>query len=380
MQQLYGDDTEEGSETEGAEVLDEGDRVKMTGKQAAPGEVHTVTKGDTLWDLSQRYLGSPWYWPKVWSYNPDIANPHWIYPGNLVRFFPAGDEVPTQVEVGNGPSPATAMEESIDGVDAMDAIPDESDEVQVSGKIGYTPKEAVRLNHVSFVTAKELEESGRIDSSFAESEMLSYPDTAYVAFKNRQAVKNGDRYVIFKTLTEVKHPITGANIGYMTEFLGTMRVIGGSEKLVTAAIETTRDEVRRGDLVGPYGEQLHKNVAPRANDRDLKGYVVTTTVPSLTLIGENQMIIVDKGSSDGVQPGNTFIVIRQSNMGGSSFMDPTVSDSRYPPENIAECMAVDVKDKATTCLMTRSIREVAPGDRVEMRASKAANPPRASLR
>ncbi|MBN1210137.1 MAG: LysM peptidoglycan-binding domain-containing protein, partial [Myxococcaceae bacterium] len=64
----------EGSETEGAEVAEEapsgaGPRVEGS-RETAPGEVHTVVRGDTLWDLSQQYLGSPWYWPKVWSYNP----------------------------------------------------------------------------------------------------------------------------------------------------------------------------------------------------------------------------------------------------------------------------------------------------------------------
>ncbi|HZI15707.1 MAG TPA: LysM domain-containing protein, partial [Myxococcus sp.] len=85
-------DTDTGGETEGAEVMDappepeRGTRVGIPpgarGRDSAPGEVHAVQDGDTLWDLSQRYLGSPWYWPKVWSYNPEIANPHWIYPGN----------------------------------------------------------------------------------------------------------------------------------------------------------------------------------------------------------------------------------------------------------------------------------------------------------
>ncbi len=55
-------------------------------------ETHKVQRGDTLWDLSARYLNSPWYWPKVWSYNPEIGNPHWIYPGNVVRLRPPGRE------------------------------------------------------------------------------------------------------------------------------------------------------------------------------------------------------------------------------------------------------------------------------------------------
>jgi nucleoid-associated protein YgaU len=47
--------------------------------------LHTVKKGDTLWDICDTYFANPWQWPRVWSYNPDILNPHWIYPGEVVR-------------------------------------------------------------------------------------------------------------------------------------------------------------------------------------------------------------------------------------------------------------------------------------------------------
>ncbi|HYO70640.1 MAG TPA: LysM peptidoglycan-binding domain-containing protein, partial [Archangium sp.] len=120
------DDTQEpeaGEETEGSEVVDDPPARPRSGqiaippgqggRESAPGEVHTVERGDTLWDLSQKYLGSPWYWPKVWSYNPEIANPHWIYPGNTVRFFPAGEEVPSRVETGTGPGEMVAEEGEI---------------------------------------------------------------------------------------------------------------------------------------------------------------------------------------------------------------------------------------------------------------------------
>src|SRR3954471_15887042 len=52
-------------------------------------DVHLVRRGDTLWDLCNRYYQNPWAWPKVWSYNPQVANPHWIYPGDQLRLTSA---------------------------------------------------------------------------------------------------------------------------------------------------------------------------------------------------------------------------------------------------------------------------------------------------
>ena len=67
-----------------------------------PPDTYTIRPGDTLWDLSGRFLNNPWYWPKVWSFNPEITNPHWIEPGNVLKFYPSAEEAPARVE----PAPA----------------------------------------------------------------------------------------------------------------------------------------------------------------------------------------------------------------------------------------------------------------------------------
>ena len=56
-------------------------------------ESYLVRPGDTLWNLSQRFLNNPWYWPRIWSYNQQLDNPNWIYPGSQIRFYP-GTDVP----------------------------------------------------------------------------------------------------------------------------------------------------------------------------------------------------------------------------------------------------------------------------------------------
>ncbi|HEY8206652.1 MAG TPA: LysM peptidoglycan-binding domain-containing protein [Myxococcaceae bacterium] len=378
-----GEETDQGAETEGTEVnqTERPGKVKIGptsgGRERADGEVHTVVKGDTLWDLSQQFLGNPWYWPKVWSYNPEIANPHWIYPGNNVRFFPGGDDGPTQVEQGEGP--VTAPQEISEG-DQDQITPDvaEASPVQVSGTIGYKPRQSASVVHTGFVTQKELEEAGTIDSSFSEARMLSTPDIIYVRFKGANKPRLQERYIIFHTESEVKHPSSLFRYGFLTKILGTARVTDVSQKgLISMQIEETWDPITREDLVGPFGEKLGEKISPRANDRDLKGYIIGALVPTISIMGEYHTVVVDKGSADGVQPGNTFVVVRRQDPIDAQFLNPAATQNdKFPLEDIGQCMAVDVKERASTCLMTRSIREIVFGDRVEMRTGgKAAGGP-----
>ncbi|HSP78337.1 MAG TPA: LysM peptidoglycan-binding domain-containing protein [Myxococcaceae bacterium] len=371
----------EDSEVEGAEVIDgePGQPGSIAippgqgGRESAPGEVHSVVEGDTLWDLSQRYLGSPWYWPKVWSYNPEIANPHWIYPGNLVRLFPAGEEVPSRVEAGIGPAPLelVAEEGEFSPATELDVLSGE-DLVQVSGKLTYEPKAARTVMTQGFVTTRELDEAGRIDSSFSEAQMLTSLDTVYVRFKRQADARLGDRYVIFHTVKDVTHPVTGRKVGFLTEFVGTLRVTSLSERYVTAQIVDAWDVIVRGDLVGPFGERLVEQVVPRRNEKEVQGYVVTAMVPYLSLVGEHHFLVVDKGSSDGVQVGNVFTVIRQNDVGGDIFNPAKVEKGErlLPIENIATCLVTEVKDRTSNCVLTQSVVEVVPGDRMVMKVSQ----------
>lgn len=343
-----------GDETQGGDIVDVPAQAGAPGADpSAPGTVHTVETGDTLWDLSQRYLGSPWYWPKVWSYNPEIANPHWIYPGNRVKFFAGGEETPTRIDVGS------------DALEAPTREPDTAN-FSVAGTIGYQGPTTRRVVHDGFVSTNEIQASGRIEKSFSEAQMLTVFDTVYVRFENAGDARVGDRYVIFRTTDELEHPVKGGTFGYLTKYVGVMQVTNIGNKLVTAQIISAQDEIRRGDLVGPWGEQLIETVSERPNDQEVSAFVVSGMIPYLSILGEHHDLVIDKGSADGVQQGNVFTVLRQQDLGGN-FMNPAEDqDEDLPIESIARCMAVTVRENATTCTLTQSIREVVPGDRAVM--------------
>ena len=357
-----------GSEVEGTEVQQpptqrpppEQGQVQ-TAPPEGPSQVHTVEKGDTLWDLSSKYLGSPWYWPKVWSYNPQIANPHWIYPGNQVRFYPGnGEETPTRAEQVAGDE---------DELQAGQAIEGDEDVQMVRLPVETKTREIVLKD--GFATPNEVEAAGTLVASFAESEMLSPPAVVYLEFKDRSAVQVGASYLVYRTVGKVYHPRTGKFLGYQTQVLGTVKVNRTSDPKVRATLEKAFDEIGRGARIGPARERLYETVSPVANAVALQNLTVVAQLEtSLTMAGEQVRVLVDAGSAQGVQVGNVFTVIRQADpiLSGVG-VDPSANqDTSLPVEEVGRCMAVDVREAVTTCLLLRSYREVVVGDRVELRA------------
>ena len=357
-----------GSEVEGTEVKQppapgQGQvGTAPAGQEQAPSQVHTVEKGDTLWDLSSKYLGSPWYWPKVWSYNPQIANPHWIYPGNQVRFFPGnGEETPARAEQ------VTGGDE--DELQAGEAIAGDDEVQMVRLPVEVKTKEIVLRD--GFVTPKEVEAAGTLVGSYAESELLSPPDVVYLEFKDKSAVQVGASYLVFRTADKIYHPRSGKFLGYQTQVLGTLKVNRTSDPKVRATLEKSFDEIGRGALIGPARERLFETVSPVPNATALQNLMVVAILnTNVTMTGEHSRVLVDAGSAQGVQLGNVFTVIRQGDPILSDVgVDPSANqDTSLPVEDVARCMAVDVRETVTTCLLIRSLREVVPGDRAEMRA------------
>ncbi len=350
-------------ESSGADVVAPIPPAIPKGQEQA-SETYTVRRGDTLWDLSQRFLGNPWYWPKVWSYNPEIENPHWIYPGNIVRFYAGSDGAPTQVEPGE--QVGEIGDVSMGSLKSPDHFGQDDDVVAVTSgiRIGYVPPRRSFLRQDGLITRRELDEAGIIEKAWAEKEMLSTFDRVYLRFKNKGAVRLGERYSIFRTGAEVSHPVTGAKYGYLTRIVGTLRIETLGSGLVTGVIDHTLDDIRRGDFVGPLGN-FDKQVIVKEASAKVQGVILASLVPHQPLLGEHHVIFIDKGAKDGVEEGNLFTVIRRG--------DPLYSDGedrkRYPAEDVATLVVVDVKEAASAALVVRSIRELEIGERVVAKAA-----------
>jgi hypothetical protein len=359
-----------------AAAADEG-----AGSVPAP-DTYTVRPGDTLWDLSGRFLNNPWYWPKVWSYNPEITNPNWIYPGNVIRFYPSAEEAPARVEpvaeaAPEAQEPEAEAPRELEDFSKADmkapASADESDTVAVVGpyKIGYTAPKATLARDVTFVTAGELAQSGKLTGAFEEKIMLTALDRTYAKFEGKAPVKKGESYLVYKTERPIYHPRTNELLGYQSTVLGTAKVTALDDTAVSLVITNALYPIERGALLGPWTDRIVRSVKRKPNQKALDGTIVATQYEVVTEIGEHHLVFVDRGKTDGVEVGNVFTVVRSGDPYGKPPKAP-LREAGYPKEDVGDLLVIDAQDEVSTTLVVRSMRELAIGDEVEMRPAGGA--------
>jgi len=346
-----------------------------------PPDTYTVRPGDTLWDLSGRFLNNPWYWPKIWSYNPEISNPHWIYPGNLLKFYPGAEEAPTRVEPVDAGTPVADAPPTDEADDTepvreledlsradLKAPVEDGDAVAVAGpyKVGYVAPRSRFARHDTFVTPRELAESGSISAAFEEKIMLSNLDRAYANFQNAAEVKVGETYVVFKTERPIYHPVTKELFGYQSVVLGSAKVVAVDKRAATLVIAQTFEPIERGAMLGPWTQKFFRPIDRKPNKQAVAGRIIAAQVDVVTQMGEHHVVFLDRGERDGVQEGNVFTVLRSGDPYGTDVHAPTW-DASLPTEPVGDLLVIDVKEKASAALVTKSLKELMIGDRVEMR-------------
>src|SRR5438270_3437430 len=227
-------------------------------------EEYTIIKGDTLWDLSQKFLNNPWYWPKIWSLNPSIENPHWIYPGNKLRIVPGegGAQAPAQVQAppeeqpgvesaSANAEPETSPVEPEGSTSVtppatpdLDVISKSSREgqaannsVSISGKLAFSPPPVVTVRTSGLVSPEERANAGSLDASFEEKQMLANYDTAYVNFRGGVPAKPGDKLVIFRPVGVVVEPGSTRKLDGQSTQVGVVKVLSINDQQATVQIE-----------------------------------------------------------------------------------------------------------------------------------------------
>jgi hypothetical protein len=311
-------------------------------------ELHVVRKGDTLWDICFSYFNDPWQWPKIWSYNPQITNPHWIYPGDLVRLLPRGMFAqPTATPEAGDQSAAPSQ---------IDALPAPSRRLEVG------------IKQTAFVEKSDLEKSITLEGAVDEKVLLGDGDQVYLSYPAGKPPKVGEQYSIYLPDNPVK--VGGTEVGAFVQVIGSVEIVSvKQDKRARGVILDGTHEIERGAKVGPLLKTF-KTVPPSPPKVDAQGAIVAMLTND-QLIGQGEVVFVDLGKRSGVEVGNRMFVVRRGD-GYPQIMSNQVGqdDRKFPARALGEIVIVDVGERISVGLVTLAVQELSVGDIVMMQATR----------
>ena len=202
---------------------------------------HAVAKGDTLWDICETYFHDPWRWPKIWALNPEITNPHWIFPGQTLRL--------------GGMTHAAAVDAVSGAVTRKGGRAAARPPARSSARRRRrTGADGTPLREVGFVDAKELTFAGTINGSREEKIMLASGDQAYIEFSRDKPLKVGERFTVYQVDTDhpVKDPDSSSTLGYLVRIYGDVSIDALTDRpIASGTLLSLAEPVERGYRVGP---------------------------------------------------------------------------------------------------------------------------------
>lgn len=308
--------------------------------------VYVIKKGDTLWGLSSRFLNDPNYWPNLWVNNPEITNPHLIFPGQKVKIYP--DRI--VVEPASPPAQAAPPEPSAAKAPAEEAAPAKS--FLVSGGTGFLLENDPGL-------------SGHIISTYQNRQMVGEDDIVFTDIGRERGAKVGDRFSIFKNLGAISHPATNFIMGYKVIPLGTLQLTEVEEKASKAIVTKSFLEIDPGSYLMPYRDRK-REVSLKASAIELTGYIIDSQTGNKA-ISAGDIAFLDLGSSHGLEDGNMLYVTREI-VPDQQYVHGTID--KLPSEVLGALVILETGEKTSTALVVKSIDTIYIGDRVELKKNK----------
>ncbi len=313
-------------------------------KASAP-EQYTVVPGDTLWDLSNHFLVQPWYWPEIWYLNPQINNPHLIYPGDVISIFYVGGK--PYLTVGDGPR-VTKLSPKVRS---------ENIDVQAYG----IPIPAIQqfIIRPRVVSEETLDSAAYIFSSIEERLAFGTGDRVYA--RGFDGDPQG-QYTIFRKGEALHDPKTDELLGFEAIPVGDGEIIRADDP-ATFDLTLTKREALRGDRLLPidFGE-IDTEFVPHAPPENTHGHVISL-FNAISQVGALQVITLSLGERDGIEKGHILAINQAGRVDTDPFEKPgSLIDVELPEESAGRAMIFRTFEKVSYALIMETSRPIQRGD------------------
>ena len=309
-------------------------------------QTYIVVPGDTLWDIAGRFLAKPWQWPEIWHENPQVRNPHWIYPGDELTLTYVGGRPRLQV---TRPSELRLSPE-------VRATP-------LARAIPLIPLNAIRqfLTHPKVVSASEMENAPYVVGFVGEHIAGGAGDGIYV-----RAIERSDQngYMAYRPGRAYKDGVTGELLGYEALYVAEAGLQATGDPATLQLTQTDR-EVLIGDRVMPVeSERMQMNYEPHAPKQLIRGSIISV-VDGVTQIGQYQVVIIDRGLADGVETGHVLDIRRLSRNERDIISRRVGETVAMPEEKEGVLMVFQPFDRVSFALIMNATRAIHLGDVVQ---------------
>ena len=306
---------------------------------------YVVQEGDTLWDIAGMFLTRPWQWPAIWQANPDIENPHLIYPGDRLSLI------------------------YVDGQPRLVVQRGQRDEVRLTPQVRSIPLDeaipAIPLDVISpFLTRSRVVMAGQLE---AAPYVLAAKGGRIVAGAGDEIYARGpideddDTYGIHRRGDLFIDPESEELLGVQALDIGTAKLLDFEDDIATLALNRTTEEVRRGDRLLPQEQRkINANFFPSAPDQKTNGYIIAVE-GGVSQIGQMDVVVLNKGARDELEEGHVLAIYKTGELVRDQVANEVV---RVPDRRAGLLMVFRAFDRVSYALVLKAQSPLAVGDKI----------------
>jgi LysM repeat protein len=316
---------------------------------------YVVKRGDTLWGIAKVFLRDPWFWPEIWQVNPQIQNPHLIYPGDTLRL----------VYIEGRP---TIMLQRGDAARVLPRVRSQP----LEGAITTIPYETVAafMSKPSVLAKEQIATAPYVLATRDMHVIMADGDTLY-ARGFTSPVELGTHYNVVRVGEALRDPDDNRIVGYDGIFTGAGHVTREGDPVTLIMTESAR-ETEAGDKLFAGGVDVPLDFIPSAPKVKTSGSIMAVS-NGVTVIGQYEVVVINRGAADGLAPGNVLAVYQagevipdNANKGFFNSMTRLHSQKvRLPDERTGTFMVFKTFDHLSYGLIMEATNVIRVADRVE---------------